>query len=156
MTSAYRDRLSAFNEAGVRYLVVGAAAFIEHAEPRVTKDFGVWVEPTPENAARVWRALAEFGAPLAGIRPEDFGRRDTIYQIGVPPVRIDVVTSIEAVRFPTAWRNRRRGVYQGVQTGFLGLRELIRNKRAVGRPQDLADVAALETRGRPPRRRRRR
>jgi hypothetical protein len=138
------DLLRAFNEEGVRYLIVGAHAFAVHAEPRLTKDFDVWVEPDAENAGRVWRALVRFGAPLHGVRAEDFAKAGIIFQIGVQPNRIDVLTSITGVRFGTAWKNRVRTRTMGFVVSVLSLADLIRNKKAAGRPQDLLDVQTLE------------
>lgn len=138
------ELLSIFNEREVRYLIVGAHAFAYHAEPRFTKDFDVWVEPTRENASRVWKGLAAFGAPVGEVTPGDFAKPGTVFQIGVEPNRIDILTAIDGVRFPTAWENRARRVLGGVPVAYLGLRELIRNKRSVGRPKDLADLETLE------------
>ena len=104
----YRDLLSTLNDCKVRYLVVGAHALAYHTEPRFTKDLDIWVEASPDNAQRVFKALAVFGAPLASVSVSDFAASDLIYQIGVPPCRVDVMTGISGVSFSAAWRKRRR------------------------------------------------
>ena len=104
----------------------------------------MWVEPTPENALRVFEALARFGAPLTGLHPDDFSKSDLIYQIGMPPTRVGILTSITGVDFAGAWLRRKPADYGDVQAFFIGLEDLIRNKRATGRPVDLVDCEQLE------------
>ena len=150
----FRDLLRAFSVHRVRYLVVGAYAVAVHGHPRATKDLDVWVEPSVENAERVLAALREFGAPLQGLTVQDLTSPGVTYQIGLPPLRIDVLTAIDGVPdFAWAWRHRRAAILDGLRVATLGRSELLENKRAAARPQDLADVVALE---RTPRRRRRR
>ena len=139
----FRDLLRALGACRVRYLVVGAYSVIYHTEPRFTKDIDIWVEPTAENAARTWRALAAFGAPLDGLRVADLRNPDLVYQIGVAPIRIDIMMGVPGVRFATAWRNRVRARYAGIAVNIIGRRDLMRAKRVAGRPQDLIDLAAL-------------
>jgi len=100
----FRDLLAAFLEAGVRFLVVGAHAMAVHGVPRATGDLDVWIAPDPENADRAWSALAVFGAPLAatGVARADFGRPEQVVQVGLPPRRIDILTSISGVAFEDA------------------------------------------------------
>lgn len=143
----FSDLLSALNHAKARFLVVGAHAVGVHTEPRYTKDLDVWVEPTLENARRVWEALRHFGAPLQGIGPEDFANPEVVYQIGIEPNRVDVLMRISGVQFATAWRNRFRTSYGGVPIGVLSRRDLVRAKLAAGRPQDLLDVQHLSRMG---------
>jgi hypothetical protein len=140
----YREMLSAFSEEGVRYLLVGAFAMAAHDRPRTTGDMALWVEPTEENAARVVRALARFGAPVAGIAAGDFAADDVVFQIGVVPRRIDVLTSIDGVAFEEAWPERLVARVAGLDVPVIGRTHLIRNKRATGRPKDLVDAQALE------------
>jgi hypothetical protein len=140
----FRDLFSALNAAEVRYLVVGAYAVTFHARPRFTKDLDVWVDPESSNAARVWRALAGFGAPMAGIRPEDFTNPDVVFQIGIAPNRIDILTRIEGVEFARAWERRVQSEYGDCGISILSREDLLTNKRAVDRPQDRLDVEALE------------
>ena len=146
MIADFRDLLSAFVAGGVRFLVVGAHALAAHGIPRVTGDLDVWVEPTPENASRVWHALAEFGAPLESlaVRQTDFEVPEQVVQLGLPPYRIDIMTAISGVDFAEAWTERVEGTLFGVSVAFLGRGMLIKNKRASGRPRDLSDIAALE------------
>ena len=140
----FRDLLCEFNAHDVRYLVVGGYAFSFHAKPRFTKDLDVWVDPVDSNAVRVWDALAAFGAPLTELSRDDLAEPGTIFQIGLPPNRIDVLTVLEGVAFDEAWLQRVVGNYGDQSVPFLSREHLVRNKRAVGRTQDLADAEALE------------
>lgn len=146
LTRDFLDLLSAFNVHDVRYLVVGGIAYSTHVEPRFTKDLDVWIDVTPENAKRAWKALAAFGAPLRDLTPQDLATPGVLYQVGVPPGRIDVLTKLEGVSFDDAWRNRVQVHYESVPSSVIGVDELIANKRAVGRPQDKQDVRNLERR----------
>lgn len=139
----FSDLFSALNGANARYLVIGGYAFAYHAEPRYTKDLDIWVEPTSTNAEAVWQALASFGAPLSDLEVVDLATPGMVVQIGVAPNRIDIVTSIEAVIFTDAWGRRADTVYGNVPIHVIGMEDLIRNKRAVGRPQDLVDIKRL-------------
>lgn len=140
----FSDILSAFDAEGVEYLVVGAYALAAHGLPRATGDIDLWVRASPANAERVYRALLSFGAPAEQFSRSDFEAPDTILQLGVPPARIDVLTSIDGVEFDTAWAGRMVVEIDGLEIAVLGRRELLENKRAVGRPRDLADIAWLE------------
>jgi hypothetical protein len=144
----FRDLLAAFAGQEVRFLVVGAHALAVHGVPRATGDLDLWVEPTPDNAARVWRALATFGAPLAAleVRETDFVQPDQVVQLGLPPYRIDIMTSVSGLDFAQGWPGRVAGTLFGVPVAFLGRDALLRNKRASARPKDLEDVRALEGR----------
>jgi len=136
--------LSALSEAGADYLVVGAHALAVHGYPRATGDLDIWVRPTKENADRVWQAIAEFGAPRRNLRREDFFTPDTVFQIGVEPNRIDILTSIDGVEFDEAWLDRRPTTVDKISFHVLSRVQLLKNKRAAGRPKDLADAAYLE------------
>ena len=140
----FRDLFAALNAAGARYLLVGGYAVAFHAEPRFTKDLDVWVEPTQDNATRVFGALETFGAPLGEVTAADLSRPGIVFQIGVPPNRIDIVTHIDGVAFPEAWDGRTQSQYGDQPVPVIGLSDLIRNKRASGRPQDLIDVELLD------------
>lgn len=140
----FRDLLSALNDAGAEYLIVGAHAVMFYAAPRYTKDLDVWTRPTAVNARRVRVALAAFGAPLSDLTEEDLATPGTIFQIGVAPNRIDVITSVEALDFELAHAQATSSTYGGVPIRLLSKEHLLRNKRAVGRPQDLIDVENLE------------
>jgi len=135
--------LSALSEESVEYLLVGAYALAVHGHPRATGDIDIWVRPTPENAGRVLRAVARFGAPLRDLSAADLSTPGTVFQIGVPPRRIDLMTSIDAVEFDAAWTGRLQARVGDRDVPVIGKSDLVRNKRATGRPQDLADVAAL-------------
>ena len=146
MNEDFRDLLLALHGAGVRFIVVGAHAMAVHGVPRSTGDLDVWVECTEENADRAWLALHEFGAPVEalGATRHDLLRPGTVIQLGLPPRRIDLLTHITGVDFEDAWRRRVERMLEGRPIACLGRADLIVNKRAVGRPQDLADVALLE------------
>ena len=140
----FRDMLSAFNAEGVEYLVVGAYAMASYGFPRATGDLDFWIRRSPDNADRVLRALGAFGAPTDQITHEDLLTPDIVVQFGVEPNRIDILTSIDGVEFEEAYPNRSVTRLESVDVPLLGLEELIQNKRATGRPKDLADLAHLE------------
>ncbi|HEY2954624.1 MAG TPA: nucleotidyltransferase [Candidatus Eisenbacteria bacterium] len=146
MNRDFRDLLSAFNARGVEFLVVGAHALAFHGRVRATQDLDVWVRPEPPNARRILSALTDFGAPLQDLTVEDLTRPGLIYQIGLPPIRIDVMTSIDGVTFEAAWATRVRAEVDGLGVSVLSREHLLQNKRAVGRKQDQADVEWLEGR----------
>lgn len=129
-----------------RFLVVGAHALAVHGVVRATSDIGVWIDPARENADRVWQALVAFGAPVAaiGIMPDDFVASDRVVQLGLPPRRIDVMTSVSGLAtFDEAWHARVERDVGGLAVPFLGRDALVKNKRASGRYKDLGDVEAL-------------
>jgi hypothetical protein len=142
--SDFKDMFKALNTCRVRYLVAGAHAVMHYAEPRYTKDIDIWVEPTAQNATRVWRAMELFQAPLENVTEKDFRNPIMVYQIGVAPNRIDIMMSVPGVRFLTAWRSRKRSTYGGVPINIMSLGDLIKAKARAGRPQDLLDVASLK------------
>jgi hypothetical protein len=135
--------LSALSDAEADFLIVGAHALAAHGYVRATGDLDIWIRADAENAARVWRGLLEFGAPLDNLQQHELTLPDLIYQIGVPPNRIDILTSISGVEFDTAWDNRIDIRIESLEVPVLGRTDLIENKRAAGRPQDLADVNHL-------------
>lgn len=139
----FSDLFAAFNEAGVKYLLVGAHAVAFHAEPRYTKDLDVWVEASMENAARVHAALCAFGAPMSGVSEADFAQPGVTFQLGVAPNRIDIATAIDGVHFEAAWPNRSETRYGEQRISVIGREDLVANKRAAGRPQDLLDLDIL-------------
>lgn len=144
MNPDFRDMLIALSDAGAEYLLVGAYALAAHGHPRATGDIDLWVGTDRENARRVWAALVEFGAPLQGIQEDDFATPDLVYQIGLPPHRIDLLTEIEGVRFAEAWEARTETLLEGLTIPVISRRHLLDNKRATGRKQDEVDVARLE------------
>lgn len=149
MLPEFAEMLSALSEAGAEHLVVGGYAVGVHGEPRATKDIDILVRPSKANARRVMAALDLFGAPRLGLIADDLSRAGMVFQIGFPPRRIDILTAIEGVSFDEAWASRIEVPVAGLASAvpFLGREALVRNKKAVGRPQDLADVAKIEAMG---------
>ena len=142
-----KELLRAFNEHGVRYLIVGGYAFGAHAEPRATKDLDVFIATDELNSNAVYRALAAYGAPLNGFSPADF-RDQSGFQIGQPPARVDVLQSISGITFEEAWPNRIEGMIDGeVLAPIISKNDLIRNKLKAGRDQDTLDVQVLRATG---------
>lgn len=142
----YKDLLRILNRHKVRYLIVGAYAVIYYTEPRYTKDLDIWIDPEIENAKRVFCALRGFGAPLKGIKVEDFTNKKMVYQIGVEPVRVDIIMGIPGLKFKTAWKQRRKTPFNNIKVNIIGIKELIRSKAKTKRPLDKADVESLEKR----------
>lgn len=145
------DLLEALEHEGVRYLVVGAFALAGLGASRFTSDLDVWVCPDADNAQRVIQALRRFGAPILGhgVGPQDFARPGTVYQMGLPPRRIDILTRIDGVEFDQAWRGRAEIRLGTLRVPALGLECFLRNKRASGRPKDLLDIELLREAGLP-------
>jgi hypothetical protein len=144
MERDFVEMLSARSAAGADYLVVGAHALAAHGVPRATGDLDVWVRATPDDARRVLEALRSFGEPPFDLSIEDLARPEVVIQIGVVPVRIDLLTSISGVAFEQAWAGRTHASVDGAGFGVLGREELLRNKRTTGRPKDLLDASTLE------------
>ena len=134
MSSDFEELLKLFNDNGVKYLVVGGHAVMLYTEPRYTNDLELWIDASEENAGKVFRSLAAFGAPLAGLSPEDFSRDGFFYQIGRPPARIDILMSIDGVRFEDAWGGRNQSDLGAQRVWFISRADLVRNKRACGPP----------------------
>ena len=145
MNRDFVEMLSALCDAGAEFLVIGAHAVAVHSRPRATGDLDLWVRPTRENAERVWRALKLFGAPLHLLALDDLTSGDLVFQIGVVPSRIDILTDVGSLPFEQAWEGRVTVDIQGLSVPVIGRRDLIVAKREAGRPQDLADVAELES-----------
>jgi hypothetical protein len=143
MNSDFKDLLSVFNDAGVKYLVVGGWAYIEHVEPRYTKDLDIWVDRTEENAKRLLSALKSFGAPLVDLRLDDLMAAGTFYQIGLPPNRIDIITQLDEMNFEECWSRRKSVTIGQLQVQYISLPDLIENKERTARPQDLVDAQHL-------------
>jgi hypothetical protein len=143
----FRDMLSELNAAEADFIVVGAYALAAHGLPRATGDIDIWVRPTAENAERVHGALRAFGAPVDQLSVDDLSSPEVVFQIGVAPRRIDILTSIDGVAFEDAWPRRQTVTIEGLDIPVLGREDFIENKKASGRPQDLADVAWLEGNG---------
>lgn len=139
----FKDLFAALSDQAAEFIVVGAHAVMLFTEPRYTKDLDVWIRPSAENAERVLKALDAFGAPLADLTAADLATPGVVFQIGVAPNRIDIITQIDGVDFEGAWERRQPSTYAGVPISMLSLEDLITNKRASGRPQDLLDLAKL-------------
>jgi hypothetical protein len=144
MSPDFFEMLSALSDAEAEFLVVGAHALAVHGRPRATGDLDIWIRTTPENVSRVWTALAEFGAPMENVSEDELTHPDMVFQFGVSPNRIDILTSLSGLVFEEAWARRVTVEIQSLPVPVLGREDLIRNKRAVGRPRDLADLAELE------------
>jgi hypothetical protein len=144
MNRDFSEMLSALCGAGAEFLVVGAHALAAHGRPRATGDLDLWIRPTEDNAQRVWQALAAFGAPLENLNVGDLSDPDVVFQIGVPPNRVDILTAIDGVEFDAAWKRKIQVQLAGLQIPVLGRADLVANKRAASRPKDLADLAWLE------------
>jgi predicted nucleotidyltransferase len=134
--------LQLLNEFEVEYLIVGGFAVMKYGEPRYTKDLDIWVHNSPQNSVRVVGALKKFGAPLDhdGITAETFTEKQVVYQIGIAPVRIDILTEITGVQFPDAWSGRVASTFFGVPVHLISLDDLVANKQALGRSSDLKDL----------------
>lgn len=139
----FEDLLRCLNDAKARYLIVGAHAVSFYSEPRYTKDMDIWIDPTPENAEKVYKALQKFGAPTKNLRVEDLTKPNLFYQLGIAPVRIDVIMSIKGVDFSTAWPNRKTTRFGKERVFILGIEDLIKSKKATMRPQDRLDLNKL-------------
>lgn len=145
MVEDFRDLLAELVSAEARFLIVGAHALGVHGVPRATVDLDIWIDRTPRNVDRVWRALSSFGAPLDALKLEkaDFSRADVVIQFGLPPYRVDILTGVTGVAFDEAWLERVDDLFDDVRVHFLGKASLVRNKRVTGRLKDLADLESL-------------
>jgi len=141
----YREMLQALSDEKAKFLLVGAYALAAHGYPRATMDIDIWVMPSPDNAEAVLRALKRFGAALLNLTKEDLQKHDTIFQIGVAPRRIDIITGASGLHFEVAFEHSIEVDIEGLQIHILSLDDLILNKRSSGRTKDLADAEALET-----------
>ncbi len=139
----FRGLLALFNDHKVDYIIIGAHALAYHGAPRYSGDMDIFVRPDPENAKRILGALDEFGFGSSGLKVEDFGTPDQVVQLGVAPVRIDLVTTLTGVSWKDAEAGRAEGSYGDLKVYYIGKRELILNKRALGRKKDLADLEAI-------------
>lgn len=139
----FKELLALFNEQQIEYIIVGSYALAYHGAPRFTGDIDLYVCPSGENAARIIAALSSFGFGSVGLKEEDFQKPDQVIQLGVPPVRIDLITSITGVTWEQANAGKVSGKYGDVDVHYLGRDQYARNKRAIGRKKDLADLEAL-------------
>lgn len=143
VNSDFTDLLRLFNANSVRYLVIGGYAVVQYAEPRFTKDLDLWISTDASNASAVYKALREFGAPLVGLTEADFAEEGYFYQMGVPPVRVDILMGVPGLRFEEVWIQRVEVDFDGLSVSFIARQDLITSKLAAGRPQDLIDADLL-------------
>ena len=143
MNQDFSEMLSELFAADAEFLLVGAYALSAYGYTRATGDLDIWVRPTPENAPKVWRALKAFQAPMRNVTVEDFHTPDVVFQIGVEPGRIDILTSISGVEFDEAWSQRQHRMLSGMNVPVLSKPHLLANKLASGRPKDIGDAGWL-------------
>ncbi len=142
-TRDFKEMLSALSDEGADYLLVGSFALATYGCPRATLDMDIWVRPTPDNAQRVWTALAKYGVPLRDVAPGEFAKPGLVYQVGTAPYRIDFLTSIDGVEFADAWTRRAWTQIEDLRVPVLSREDFVTNKRATGRHKDLADLELL-------------
>jgi hypothetical protein len=143
VNSDFSDLLSLFNANNVKYLIIGGYAVIQYAEPRYTKDLDIWISVDQENSVAIYKALKEFGAPLVGLTERDFSEEGFFYQMGRPPIRVDILMGIPGLEFEKAWQQHVEVDFDGLSVKFISREDLITSKKASGRPQDLIDVDLL-------------
>ncbi|OGW16289.1 MAG: hypothetical protein A2Y48_09095 [Nitrospirae bacterium RIFCSPLOW2_12_42_9] len=144
LSKDFKEFIELLNENNVRYLVVGGYAVAFHGHPRYTKDLDIWVELSPDNANKIIDALKKFGFGSLGLKPNDFLESDQIIQLGYPPNRIDILTTLQGLNFEDCYKSRVEIEIQGLHIDFIDIENLRKNKRATGRSQDLADAENLE------------
>ena len=144
LNNDYKDTLSVLSKRKVKFILVGAYAMAVQGYPRSTMDIDLWIIPDPENALLVLQALDEFGAPAGELSPEDLQKKDLIFQIGVAPRRIDIITSVDGLTFEEAYSNSETIEIEGISVQVLSISDLIKNKRSTGRIKDQADAEELE------------
>ncbi len=145
LNNDYKEMLQCLNAERVDYLLIGAYAMAAHGFPRATMDIDIWVKPSAANAAAVWKALERFGAPLQGVTADDFAKDDVIFQIGVAPRRIDIITGVSALNFDETIKRAIEVEIEGLKVLIPSVADLIINKKATGRTKDLADVETLQS-----------
>jgi hypothetical protein len=144
LSKDFKEFIELLNENKVGYLVVGGYAVAFHGHPRYTKDLDVWIELSPDNANKILEALKKFGFGSLGLKPDDFLKSDQIIQLGYPPNQIDILTTLKDLKFEECYKARIKVGIQGLHINFIDIENLKKNKRATGRPQDLADAENLE------------
>jgi hypothetical protein len=139
----FRDLLELFNAHKVEYMIVGGYALAFHGAPRYTGDIDIFIKSDAENAQRILSALDKFGFKSIGLTIEDFENPEKVVQLGVPPVRVDIITSLSGVTWEDAYSGRETGKYGDISVYYIGRKQFISNKRAIGRKKDLADIEAI-------------
>ncbi len=140
----YRNLFKILNRHRVKYLIVGAYAVVYYAEPRFTKDLDLWVKADIKNAEKLYKALKQFGAPLRDICLKDFTNKHMVYQIGIAPIRVDIIMGLPGISFDSAWKNRVRSKYEDTQINIVGIKDLMKSKEKTGRIQDRLDLDRLK------------
>lgn len=140
----FKDLLNLLSENQVEFIIIGAYAVIFYTEPRFTSDLDIWINPTKNNAEKIWKTLEEFGAPLLEVEISDFTNPDIIYQIGVDPVRIDVFMGVPGLNFNDSYEDAVQSNYDGIPIRFLSRKDLIKAKKTTKREQDILDIKRLE------------
>lgn len=143
MNPDFKDLLQVFNAEKVKYMIIGGYAVIKHTEPRFTKDLDLWVSTDADNAEKVYAALVKFGAPISELKSEDFTKQDFFFTMGIAPNRVDLLFDLKGVETNAAWQRRVIGKIGDLEVAFISRDDLILNKEASGRLQDLADVEKL-------------
>jgi len=143
VNSDFSDLLRIFNVNRVKYLVIGGYAVVQYAEPRYTKDLDMWISTDTANAEAVYKSLREFGAPLEGLTAKDFAEEGYFFQMGIPPIRVDIIMGIPGSLFEECWERRNAVDFDGLEVCFISKQDLIAAKRVAGRPQDLIDADSL-------------
>lgn len=141
--SDFRELLALLNAHKVKYIIVGGYALAFHGSPRVTGDIDIFIQPTPLNAARILKALQEFGFGAVRLSQNDFIKPDYVIQLGVPPVRVDILTALTGISWAQAYKTKVKGLYGDVPVFYLGRKQFAINKRTVARKKDQADLEAL-------------
>jgi len=144
LTENFLEFIRLLNKKGVRYLIVEGYAYAFYAEPRYTRDIDIFIEISKENAEKILEVIKEFGFSDINLQEEDFLEPDIVVRLGVPPIMIEILTSISGVNFEEAWKRRVKGKFGSETAYFISLEDLIHNKRATGRLRDLADAEILE------------
>lgn len=139
----YKELLKILNRHKAKYLIVGAYAVAYYAEPRYTKDIDIWIESSQNNARKVYSALKKFGAPLENITLNDFTNENLVYQIGVAPIRVDIIMGLKGLNFEKAWENRTKAKLEGIKVNIMGLEELIKSKKKTQRDMNGRDLDSL-------------
>jgi len=142
--SDFKELLELLNNKSIEYLIVGAYALAHHGVPRFTGDLDIYIHPTKENADGLIKVIQDFGFGDLGIKPDDFLTPERVVQLGVSPLRIDFLTSIDGVSWESAWSGKVESRYGDIPVNVIGKNELLLNKKATGRLKDLADIAAME------------
>ncbi len=146
VNSDFSDLLRIFNDNRVKYLVIGGYAVVQYAEPRFTKDLDVWISTDALNAEAVYKSLREFGVPLENLTAKDFSEDGYFFQMGIPPMRVDILMGIPGAKFEECWQRRNDVDFDGLPVSFISKKDLIAAKQAAGRPQDLIDADSLSKR----------